>query len=62
MGVQPVGICGTRARLQGTKAFADFAIFDAALQGKMEGLMLSGMTATSRLTGRVVVHEPPAGR
>ena len=34
MGVQPVGICGNRARLEGTKAFADFAVFDAALHGE----------------------------
>ena len=34
MGVQPVGICGSRARLEGAKAFADFAIFDAALHGE----------------------------
>jgi len=34
MGVQPVGICGTRARLERAKALADFAVFDAALHGE----------------------------
>ena len=34
MGVQPVGICGNRARFERAKAFAKFAVFDATLHGE----------------------------